>query len=114
MTDAPRPPDVKYGVIFACAPGGRGERVETARCTVCGWWGHVPDPGETLDLFGEGDHTEQECHRRQLDPRYRREQDNARLIAAGLPGLASPLDDEADTRAPHEAEIVKYQARRHD
>ncbi|WP_367139752.1 hypothetical protein [Saccharothrix sp. HUAS TT1] len=95
--DPAQPPEIVRDTFFLCA-GRSSERVESLRCTVCGWHGR-PDPeaeagdDAPLTLFpepGTEPHTVEECARRQRDPWFRYEQDSARLAAAGLPGILTP------------------------
>lgn len=83
------PRNVKPGLMFVCHKR-TGERIETLRCTACGWWGQPNDPADGGLFPLHPEHTDEECSRRQTDAWFRHEQDTARMTAAGLPAPPSP------------------------
>jgi hypothetical protein len=89
------PPELRVQRITVCFSRPRScEIVETLHCATCGWSSSVEPT-----LFTPDEHTADECRRRRRDPAFARAQDNARLLAAGLPGLISP-EGEDDTPPP--------------
>lgn len=85
MTDgAPKPMRVQRTVYTVCwTRPRRCERVASLSCETCSWHGAVDGEGQG-DLFAPAEHDQAECNRRQTDPEFRREQDQAWRAAAGL------------------------------